>query len=105
MSPRHMSLLVSRDSLVDLNVFEKVGLLSKSLPTNLTFERFFSSMCSEVDLDIGFVEKSTVTDPATVDRLVFLTPNLNRHWKDRLFSFLHLLKVRSKWGDNELYSQ
>jgi len=47
-------------------------------------------MRSQVNFDIGFIEKTTIAYSAPVNRLFFVPTQLNRH-REGLFSFLLFL--------------
>lgn len=50
------------DSILKMNRKEKVTLRAKRLATEVALERFLSSMCSKVHVEIGFLGKSMIAE-------------------------------------------
>ena len=71
---------VPTDSLVDLHVFQQVGLLAEGLGAGVAFEGFFARVRPQVDFDVGFVEESAVADVTPVDGLLLAVADERPPW-------------------------
>lgn len=67
----HLAILISANSFMYLLMFYQMSLLSKRLRTDVTPERFLPRMSTKMDLYIGFVQETSITNTAPMHRLLF----------------------------------